>query len=84
MGDVGGKCDTIIFGGGKAKERKEYKIKSLIWMAYVIVECSDTTTNQKRASVEEEGMEKRDKCGGVAAEGFQCATSACRGREATM
>jgi hypothetical protein len=40
----------------------------------------DTTTNQKWAGAEERKMEKRDKCRG-AAEGCQCATSACGGRE---
>ena len=84
VGGVGGKCDAIVFGGGKAKKRKKYKIKSLIWMADVVVELRDTTTNQKRAGVEKERMEKRDECGGVAAEGYQCAASECGGQERMM
>jgi hypothetical protein len=40
----------------------------------------DTTTNQKWAGAEEKKTEKRDERAGVA-EGCQCATSACGGRE---
>ena len=66
---------------GVKPKRGKYKRNSLIWMADGIVECRDTTTNQKRAGAEEERMEKRDKCGRVAAEGCQCTTSAGGGRE---
>jgi hypothetical protein len=44
------------------------------------IDVFDSTTNQKRAGVEEKRVEKRDKHGGVA-EGCQCATSACGRRE---
>jgi hypothetical protein len=55
-GRHGGSGIPLFLEGVKPK-RGKYKINSSMWMADGIVECQDTTTNQKRAGVEEERME---------------------------
>jgi hypothetical protein len=69
--------------GLKSKGGKNQNKKFSWTAADGIVECRDTTNNQKWADAEEKRTEEREECGEVA-EGSKFVTSACRGREMVM
>ncbi len=75
-GDNMGQCIPIIYGVEKNLHYYIMILDGRWWN-------SGGTTYQKCVGTEEERVEKRDKHGGLA-EGCQCTTSACKGREKAM